>query len=113
MSSRCPAYVDHGRWRQCIDDARRFLPEWSEQAAALGWTVPDLFGLHDPPANPRPNYRRLSRYDATGLLWLLQGAPVAVLTQATAAIQNLSTGNTLTYRKPALGPLGDSLDDFK
>ena len=52
---------------------------------------------------------------ATGLLWLLQGRRVIALTDSTAAIQNPSTGNVLTYRKarkPAYGPLGDSLDDF-
>jgi hypothetical protein len=40
---------------------------------------------------------------------------VIVLTEATAAIQS-STGATTIYRrhnKPALGPLGDSLDDFE
>jgi hypothetical protein len=38
-----------------------------------------------------------------------------MLTTTTAAIKNQTTGNTLIYRrynKPALGPLGDSLDDF-
>ena len=29
--------------------------------------------LHDPPAVPHPSYSRLSRYDCTGLVWLLQG----------------------------------------
>ena len=28
----------------------------------------DLFGLHTPPAKPHPTYRRLSRYDCTGLI---------------------------------------------
>jgi hypothetical protein len=40
---------------------------------------------------------------------------VVALSGDTAAIQNPSTGNVLTYRKarkPAYGPLGDSLDDF-
>jgi hypothetical protein len=48
-------------------------------------------------------------------LWLLQGRRVIALTVDTAAIQNPNTGNVLTYRKarkPAYGPLGDSLDDF-
>src|SRR5262249_44217882 len=35
-----------------------------------------------------PSYRRLSRYDETGLIWLLQGRPVVMLTAATAAIEN-------------------------
>jgi hypothetical protein len=41
---------------------------------------------------------------------------VIALTEATAAIENPKTGNVTVYRrlnKPALGPLGDSLDDFK
>jgi hypothetical protein len=81
----------------------------------LGWTVGELFGLHKPPEKPHPSYSRLSRYDATGLLWLLQGRRVVALTDNTAAIQNPNTGNVLAYRKarkPAYGPLGDSLDDF-
>jgi hypothetical protein len=39
---------------------------------------------------------------------------VVALTETTAAIQNV-TGNITTYRKnnkPALGPVGDSLDDL-
>ena len=50
-------------------------------------TSADLFGLHTPPAKPHPSYSRLSRYDATGLCWLLQGRPVVVLTTDTAAIR--------------------------
>jgi hypothetical protein len=84
-----------------------------------GWptskSARDLFGLQAPPAKPHPSYSRLSRYDETGLIWLLQGRPVVALTETTAAIQN-PTGAITTYRrhnKPALGPVGDSLDDFK
>jgi hypothetical protein len=74
-----------------------------------------LFGLHTPPANPHPSYRRLSRYDETGLIWLLKGREVIALTAATAAIR-WPSGSVTVYRKrnkPALGPPGDSLDDFK
>jgi hypothetical protein len=86
---------------------------WGEEANAFGWTARELFGLHTPPERPAANYRRLSRYDETGLIWLLRGRPVVALTATTAAIQG-ATG-ILTYRKlnkPALGPLGDSLDDI-
>jgi hypothetical protein len=111
---RCPNHVDSGRWQCAVDDGSCFLAQWGEQAEALGWTVRDLFGLHDVPANPHPSYQRLSRYDCTGLIWLLQGCPVVALTEATAAIR-MPSGNVTTYRKnnkPAFGPLGDSLDDF-
>lgn len=43
-----------------------------------------------------------------------QGRRVVALTADTAAVENAS-GNIVSYRKlrkPALGPVGDSLDDF-
>ena len=36
---------------------------------------------------PAPSYRRLSRYDQTGLIWLLRGRPVVAMTDSTAAIE--------------------------
>jgi hypothetical protein len=56
----------------------------------------------------------LSRYDETGLIWLLHGREVVALTEATAAIQNPTGGITIYRRhnKPTLGPPGDSLDDL-
>ncbi len=116
LQVKAPALVTEARWRQCVSDGSRFLAKWGEQAEALGWTSADLFGLHTPPERPHPSYSRLSRYDCTGLCWLLQGRPVAALTEATAAIDNKRTGNITTYRKnnkPRLGPLGDSLDDMR
>jgi hypothetical protein len=115
LERRCPDQVDIADWQQAVEDARRFLARWGKQAEALAWTTADLFGLA--PVRPRPpaNYRRLARYDLTGLLWLLRGRPVVALTTTTAAIQAPS-GAMLTYRrhrKPPLGPLGDSLDDME
>jgi hypothetical protein len=114
LEARCPDLVQIDRWQLAVADGRRFLAHWGEQAEALGWTVRDLFGLALIPDKPHPSYRRLSRYDETGLIWLLGGHEVVALTVATAAIAN-STGSITTYRrhnKPALGPVGDSLDDF-
>ena len=113
LELRCPDFVETGRWRQAVEDGRQFLASWSEQANAFGWTARELFGLHTPPERPAANYSRLSRYDETGLIWLLRGRPVVALTETTAAIQGATA--VLTYRKlnkPALGPLGDSLDDM-
>ena len=115
LQSRCPDWVPIDRWQQCVEDGRRFLAIWGERAQALGWTARDLFGLHTPPEGPHPSYRRLSRYDATGLIWLLEGREVIALTEDTAAIRGPS-GSVTVYRKnnkPALGPVGDSLDDFR
>jgi hypothetical protein len=91
------------------------LAKWGEQAESLGWTAVDLFGLHTPPEHPHPSYRRLSRYDCTGWVWLLQGRPVVALTEATATIRNPDTGAITVYRrfnKPALGPVGDDVFDI-
>ena len=109
-----PAPVPVERWRQCVEDGKRFLAKWGEQAQALNWSSADLFCLHTPPEQPHPSYRRLSRYDATGLCWLLQGRHVVALTADTAAIESPKTASVTVFRKhsrPALGPVGDSLLD--
>src|SRR5262245_14908175 len=86
LEHRHPDYVEANGWRQAVEDGRAFLSRWGEQAEALGWTAKDLFGLHEPPEKPHPSYRRHSRYDQTGLIWLLAGRPVVALTATTAAI---------------------------
>jgi hypothetical protein len=114
LRSQCPQLIEPDRWQQAIHDAGSFLATWGAQAHALGWTARELFGLHAVPERPAATYRRLSRYDETGLIWLLQGKPVIGLTESKAAIRGHS-GATVVYRKhdrPALGPLGDCLDDM-
>lgn len=114
LCSKCPELVEPVHWQQATRDAANFLSSWSDQAHALGWTARELFGLHPVPDRPTANYRRLARYDETGLIWLLRGRPVVALTETTAAIQGATA--VLNYRKlnkSALGPVGDSLDDFE
>ena len=109
-----PALVDVARWRQCVEDGSKFLARWGQQAEALGWTAGDLFGLIEIPERPPPSFSRLSRYDRLGLCWALQGRDVIALT-AEGAVIRTTTGTTLTYYRhgrPALGPLGDSVDDL-
>jgi hypothetical protein len=116
LEARCPDHIPADRWQAAVEDGRRFIATWGEQAEALGWDSRDLFGLHTPPEKPSPLYNRLSRYDETGLVWLFEGREVVALTEATATIRNARAGNLTTYRKhdkPALGPLGDSLDDLQ
>ena len=115
LESRCPELVPVERWQRAVADGQRFLARWDKQGHALGWTAKDLFGLFPVPASAKPSFNRLARYDETGLIWLLDGREVVALTDATAAIKN-TIGNITIYRrhnKPALGPLGDSLDDFQ
>jgi hypothetical protein len=118
LERRCPEHVEAQRWQQAVEDGRRFLATWGKQAEAMGWTAQDLFGLHTPPERPHPSYSRPSRYDEAGLIWLLCGREVVALTEATAAIQSSTSAISAitTYRrhnKPALGPVGDSLDDLQ
>ena len=98
LEARCPDHVPVERWEQAVEDGKRFLAKWGTQAEALGWTSADLFGLAPVPEQPHPSYRRLSRYDCTGLIWLLEGRPVVALTAATAAIEN-PTGNITMYSR--------------
>src|SRR5262249_46619913 len=115
LESRCPSHIDVARWQQCVEDGRAFLAKWSSQAEALGWTSADLFGLYTPPDKPHPSYNRLRRYDYNDLCWLMEGRSVTVLSENSALIENPATGTTTLFRKnhrPALGPLGDSLDDI-
>ena len=92
------------------DRGRQDVPgDVGRASFGAGMVEPDLFGLHTPPANPHPSYSRLSRYDATGLVWLLQGRPVIALTADTAAIESPKTGSVTVYRKhnkPALWAAG-------
>jgi hypothetical protein len=97
LERKCPDYVDLADWQHAVEDGRRFLARWGEQAASLGWTPDDLFGLADVPERPAANYRRLSRYDATGLIWLLHGRPVVTLTARSAVI---GTVNGPTFYRP-------------
>jgi hypothetical protein len=98
IECRCPDRIDVADWQHAVDDGRKFLIQWGEQAEALGWTAEDLFGLHDPPEQPGPTYRRLSRYDVIGLIWLLHGRPVVALTADRAVIGRVD-GPTF-YRRP-------------
>jgi hypothetical protein len=98
LRAECPAYVDAADWQRAIEDGHRFVTQWGKQAEALGWAPADLFGLYTPPEKPAPNYRRLSRYDQTGLIWLLRGRPVIALTQTAATILARSGAN-LTYHR--------------
>jgi hypothetical protein len=45
LERRCPDHVDTADWQQAMEDGRRFLRRWGQQAATIGWTARDLFGL--------------------------------------------------------------------
>ena len=96
LERRCPDHIGVAEWHQAIVDSRRFLAQWSRPAEALGWDARDLFGLPPLPDKLVAGYRRLSRVELVGLIWLLRGRPVVALTATGAAIRATS-GSILTY----------------
>jgi hypothetical protein len=98
LDMECPLYVDAERWRQAVADAKEFMDQWGERAAALGWTGADLVGLHEPPADPHPSYNRMSRVDCMGLVWMLNGDPVVEVAADNALIRR-RTGSINVFRR--------------
>jgi hypothetical protein len=80
-------------WEQLIADAERFLDDWAQQAAALGWPTWELFGCH----------RRApwGRIQGMGLVLLLRGDEIAALTATEAAIRTGTAGRQRYRRNPA------------
>jgi hypothetical protein len=78
-------------WQQLITDAERFLDDWAQQAAALGWPAWELFGCH----------RRApwARIDGMGLVLLLHGDPLAALTATEAVIRRASGAHQTWHRR--------------
>jgi hypothetical protein len=83
-------------WQQLVADAERFLDDWAQQAAALGWPGWELFGCH----------RRApwGRIQGMGLVLLLHGDQLAALTTSEAVIRRAS-GAHQTRRRKAADPL--------
>jgi len=54
LERRCPEGVESGHWQRGVEDGRRFLWQWGEQAERLGWSEADIFGL---PPTPRTRTR--------------------------------------------------------
>jgi hypothetical protein len=100
LRARCPEHVPAEHWWRAVADSDAFLNRWGEQAHALGWTARHLWGLHKPLEKPHASYSRLSRYDQTGLCWMLQGREVVALTDTTAAIRWPGGSTTIYYRLP-------------
>ena len=85
----CPAE----RWKVLHEGAYHFLRDHAARAHALGWTGYDLFGVH--PVKP------WVRFDAMGLVPLLNGGSVTVLSNTEAVIEK-PNGTRLTFRRRAM-----------
>lgn len=76
-------------WRQALTSARQaFLQGWVKQAAALGWTEIDLFGVHPKAAE--------ARIDCKGLIPILAGRPILAITRDECVI-DVGDGRRLTF----------------
>jgi hypothetical protein len=93
---RPPGDVPRARWRRFVDDVGLFLDSpFCAVAEALGWSPYDLFGCD----RDRP----FARIDQMGLLWLLNGNRVVMLTEDAATIE-IPDGIRQTYKREAAGP---------
>jgi hypothetical protein len=77
-------------WSQFVRDARRFLAEWGAEAARLGWSAEDVFGMH--PLAPE------ARYDVMGLVPLIRGNEVVSISEQRATIRTPGGGHMTYYR---------------
>jgi hypothetical protein len=77
-------------WRHICIDGEAFARCWAAEAAALGWSDLDIFGVH--PSSPA------GRVGCWGVALLIQGGEVDVLTSDTASIRRRS-GARLTWRR--------------
>jgi hypothetical protein len=88
-----PADVPPNRWRRFVDDVGSFLDgPFCAVAAALGWTAFDLFGAD----RDRP----FARVDQLGLLWLLEGDRLDLLTSDAATFVRRSGARQTFGRTP-------------
>jgi hypothetical protein len=74
-----------------VTNVECFLTTLAADADRLGWTSLDLFGVH--PTAPA------ARFDVMGLIPILRGWSVCVLTEKTATIE-CESGAKLTFYPP-------------
>jgi hypothetical protein len=85
------------RLQAIVADGALFLELWEREAKRLNWSSLNLFGVH--PMAPA------IRFDVVGLVPILNGATVRLLTPGSAIIA-APTGSALTYTK---GPQGGAV----
>ena len=96
LPSEAPGDFSARRWDQLRRDAADFLASpWAMEAARLGWTDLDLFGVH----GDRP----YTRIDGLGLVPALDGCTIVAL-DAEGAILETTGGPRHSYRRKADRP---------
>ncbi len=90
-----PASCPDAKWQALREDAYHFLQDHAARTHELGWTAPDLFGVH--------RERPWVRFDVMGLVPLLAAAKVVALSEGQAVIEK-PNGARLTFRRRADAP---------
>jgi hypothetical protein len=85
------------RWRQFIDDCKKFLDPvegWAERAFQMDWSTLGLFGCH--PCQP------LGHLGIAGLLWAVNGGRVIEVHHGWAMIEHANNGSRRNFdqRRP-------------
>ena len=93
LSGFCPV-----RWAQLVTDACGFLDRWAVQAERLGWSTSEVFGCH--------RWAPAVRYDAVGLVVMLNGTRVVAMTADDAVVEN-ARGARLRHRRRLTAPEGE------
>lgn len=89
----CPNGIGANRWAAFLIDCRALRDRgFLAQAARLGWSTRDLFGVHA--THPA------ARYDCAGLAWLLDGAAPVLLTNDRCTLRNPHGAALTFYRRP-------------
>lgn len=88
-----PIGILPSRWAQIAVNTDHFLTKHGADAARLGWTTLDLFGV----GGDAPDHR----IDLMGLVPLIGGAEVLELSEKTARLRTVTGSIQTFYRKPA------------
>src|SRR5690606_12851918 len=88
--NRPPGDVPQDYWMAFCDTAGAFADRWAAKAAALGWTVEEVFGCD--------RHAPFARLDRRGLVWSLVGCSLVDLTKTEAVIE-MPSGNRLKHRR--------------
>lgn len=92
--ARRPEGYTEARWYTVLRDMRRFAERRLDEALAAGWSLLDLFGS--------PPDTSAHRWDLTGLVLMLDGREVGMITPDTITILN-RLGNPNTFYRHAPG----------
>ena len=80
------------RWRQLMNDAGRFVDQWGVEAATLGWSAIDVFGVGTNRCDVDPT--------PAGLLPLIRGGVVESIGHDRATIRMSDGGSVVCLRRP-------------